>query len=126
MLVVDASGPATLESAWLRYSRASAWPSWAPQIRGVTGAGDPLAVGDHGWVHGPLLLRVPYRIEEVDPVRHRWRWRVGVGPASVVMEHGVEPTATGTRAWVRIGLPAPLALPYAPLARHALRRLVRA
>ena len=125
MLVVEASGTASPGTVWRRYSRASEWPSWAPQIRRVSGAGDPVAPGDRGWVHGPVFLRVPFTILDVDPDDRRWRWRVGVGPAAIEMEHGVDPTPGGSRAWVRIGVPAPLALPYAPLARVALGRLVR-
>lgn len=124
MLVVDAEGPAAPDEVWRRYSHASQWSTWAPQIRRVSGASDPVAAGDHGWVRGPFPLRVPYAVLDVDPDAQRWTWRVGLGPASVVMEHGVDALDVGSRAWVRIALPAPLALPYAPLARLALRRLV--
>ena len=41
------------------------------------------------------------------------------------MEHGVDALDVGSRAWVRIDAPRVLALPYAPWARLALRRLVR-
>lgn len=125
MLVVDAEGPAAPDEVWHRYSHASRWPTWAPQIRRVSGAGDPIAAGDRGWVHGPFPLRVPYTVLDVVPARRSWTWRVGRGPLSVVMSHGVDVLDVGSRAWVRIDLPAPLALPYAPLARIALRRLVR-
>ena len=124
VLVVDAQGPAAPEEVWRRYSHASRWPTWAPQISGVSGAGDPVAPGDRGWVRGPFPLRLPYTILDVVADERRWSWQVGLGPASVVMEHGVDALDVGSRAWVRIDVPAPLALPYAPLARLALRRLV--
>ncbi len=121
---MEAVGAVAVDEAWRRYSHASRWPTWAPQIRSVTGAGDPVAPGDRGWVRGPWPVRVPFTILDLDEDGHRWSWRVGVGPASIVMEHGVEAVGEGTRGWVRIAVPAPLAAPYAPLARLALRRLV--
>jgi hypothetical protein len=124
VLEVDAVGSVAPEEAWRRYSRASLWPTWAPQIRGVSGAGDPVRPGDRGWVRGPWPLRVPFTILDVVDDERRWSWRVGLGPAAVVMEHGVEALDVGSRAWVRIAVPAVLAAPYAPLARLALRRLV--
>ena len=125
MLVVDAEGAAAPEEVWRRYSHPSLWPTWAPQVRDVSGADDPVAPEDHGWVRGPFPLRVPFTVLDVDADRRTWSWRVGIGPASVVMEHGVDALRPGSRAWVRIHVPAALALPYAPLARFALRRLVR-
>ena len=125
MLEVDAEGPAAPDEVWLRYSHASRWPSWAPQVSSVSGAGDPVAAGDRGWVRGPFPLRVPYTVLDVDHDLWRWSWQVGLGLASVLMEHGVDALDVGSRAWVRIDLPAALALPYAPVARLALRRLVR-
>ncbi|WP_432476700.1 SRPBCC family protein [Nocardioides sp. GXQ0305] len=124
MLVVDAEGPAAPEEVWRRYSHSSQWPTWAPQVSGASGTGDPVAAGDRGWVRGPFLLRVPFTVLDVQPDERRWTWRVGLGPASVVMEHGVDALDVGSRAWVGIDVPAPVALPYAPLARIALRRLV--
>ena len=125
MLVVDAEGPVAPEEVWLRYSHASRWPTWAPQVSSVSGAGDPVAAGDRGWVRGPFPLRVPYTVLDVDHDLRRWTWQVGPELVPVLMEHGVDALDVGSRAWVRIDLPAPLALPYTPFARYALRRLVR-
>ncbi len=124
MLVVDAEGPAAPEEVWLRYSHASRWPTWAPQVSSVSGAHDPVVAGDRGWVRGPFLARVPYTVLDIDHDLRHWSWQVGLGLASVQMEHGVDALDVGSRAWVRIDLPAPLAWPYAPFARLALRRLV--
>lgn len=125
MLVVDASGAAPAADVWRRYTHSSLWSSWAPQVSGVSGTGDPVVRGDRGWVHGPLLVRVPFTVIDVVPSELRWSWRVGLGPAAVVMEHGVEALDVGSRAWVRIDAPRLLVLPYVPFARFALRRLVR-
>lgn len=132
LMLVAAEGEASVEEVWRRYRRVDLWASWAPQIRsvatdaeGAEGAEGPVvAPGLRGTVHGPLVVRVPFRILAVDEERRRWSWRVGVGRVGVVMEHGVDTSPLGSRAWVRIHLPAALAAGYAPLAHLALRRLV--
>lgn len=132
-MLLTAEGPALVEDVWQRYVLPALWPTWAPQIRAVRLApaspgtpDEPLVPGVRGSVLGPPPLRVPFRVVAVDPAARRWAWRVGLGPLAVRMEHGVDPGpgGTGSTAWVRIHLPGPLAAPYAPLARHALRRLV--
>lgn len=124
-MLIAAAGPAALPDVWRRYTRPALWPGWAPQIRSAVTDAEVVAPGATGTVHGPLLLRAPFRILEVDHERHRWTWRVGVGPLAVVLEHGVDPVAPGgSRAWARVHAPALLAAPYSPLARLALRRLV--
>lgn len=127
-MLVTATGPASVEDAWQRYVLPALWPLWAPQIRAVriaTGTPDePVVPGLRGTVLGPPPLRVPFRVLAVDGTERRWAWRAGLGPLGVTMEHGVDPDGPGCTAWVRIRLPGPLAAPYAPVARLALRRLV--
>lgn len=134
-MLVTARGPALVEDAWQRYVHPAVWPLWAPQIRAVRLApaspgtlDDALVPGVRGSVLGPPPLRVPFRVVAVDHARRRWSWRVGLGPLAVGLEHGVDPgpDGVGSSAWARIGLPWPLAVPYAPFARWALRRLVAA
>lgn len=125
MLEVEAVGAADPEETWRRYTDTACWPGWAPQIRAVRGLSGPIAPGDRGWVLGPGPVRVPVRILAVDARSRAWSWRVGVGPLAVVMDHGVTAAGDGSRAWVRLHAPRALARPYAPLARVALRRLVR-
>ncbi|EFC84765.1 hypothetical protein FrEUN1fDRAFT_2082 [Parafrankia sp. EUN1f] len=51
---------------------------------------------------------------------------MGVGPVRLELDHGVDACLDGgTAAWVRITAPAPVIRAYAPLARAALRHLVR-
>ena len=125
---IEASGPRPADDAWEQYTRTSAWPEWAPQIRGVRGVSGRIAPGDRGVVYGPFPLRVPFTIVSVDPTARRWTWRVGVGPLSVVLDHGIDrPVAfEGCTAWADVHAPALLVRAYAPLARLALRRLVSA
>ncbi len=121
---IAASGPRSIEEVWADYTHPSAWPSWAPQIRSVHGVGDPITAGDRGVVHGPVVLRVPFRIESIDQVARRWTWRVGVGPLSVVLDHGVDAMEAGCCAWADVHAPGVAVLAYSPIARLALRRLV--
>ena len=135
---VQACGDARPEDVWDRYVDPRAWSSWAPHISSVSVARGELegtvVPGLRGTVLGPALLRVPFRILSVDHAAHRWTWRVGIGPLAVTMDHGVDPAGadepegrrSGSCAWLRIHLPTPLAAPYLPFARRALRRLVRA
>lgn len=121
---IAAEGPASATEVWGRYVRPSTWPDWAPQISGVTGANDPIEPGDRGWVHGPLLTAIPFEILDIDAELQRWSWRVGIGPVSFRLDHGVEEVTDGSRAWTHVHLAAPLVWPYLPIARLALRRLV--
>ena len=121
---IEATGPRSAEEVWALYTRPSTWPTWAPQIRGVRGVSDPISPGARGVVHGPLLLRVPFVIESIDDVARRWTWRVGIGPLSVVLDHGIDELSSGCSAWAEVHAPYVLVLPYSPLARLALRRLV--
>ena len=125
MLEISATGDRPLDDAWDHYVRPALWSTWAPQIRGVSCADDVIVAGSRGVVRGPLVVRVPFVVESVDHEGHRWTWRAGFGPLGVRMDHGVEETSNGVRAWARLHLPAPIAMPYAPIARLALRRLVR-
>lgn len=104
----------------------SEWPSWSPQITKVTGINGSICAGDQGIVVGPLGITIPFTIVEVDEEALRWTWRVSVGPLKIQMVHGVNPANNGSRAWVRIMLPAPIALGYAPFAALALHKLTRA
>lgn len=100
-MLISAEGPAPTSDVWRRYTHPALWPGWAPQIRRVVTDAEVVAPDVTGTVHGPLLLRIPFRILAVDPAR-----------------------AGGSRAWARVHAPTLLVAPYAPLARLALRRLV--
>ena len=99
------SGPAAPAEVWRRYTQPGLWPTWAPHLVAVDYPHEAIRPDTTGVVRG------------------------GVGwvalPVPIAFDHGVRPADRGgATAWVRIGLPLPLAAAYAPLARWALRRLV--
>lgn len=127
-MLVTAEGDAPADRVWERYTRPSQWPQWAPQISRVEATDDPIVAGTRGTVHGPLLSFAPFRVRYVDERARTWSWWVGVGPFGVGMDHGVDERDEGdegSRAWVRIHAHRYLVAPYVPVARLALRRLVR-
>lgn len=124
-MLISYEGPATADEVWRRYTELPAWPGWAPQISRVDAPDDVIERGTRGTVHGPLLTRVPFRIRSVDHQARRWSWWVGLGPLGVGMDHGVDETLDGSRAWVRIHAHRFLVAPYVPLAKLALSRLVK-
>lgn len=121
--LIEATGPRTVDQVWLAYACPDRWPQWAPQIRRVSGFEEHLRVGSVGTVLGPAGLSVRGEILSVEADARRWSWRVSRGPFRVVMEHGVDPHGTGSRAWVRIAAPRVLVRAYRPVAGAALRRL---
>ena len=123
--VRGAADPATV---WERYADTRAWSSWAPQISRVElpGAdGHRIAPRLRGRVHVVGGLRVPFEITAVDHEAMTWSWRVRVGPVTMGLVHRVAAHGGGTRTTLDLDGPLPVVAGYAPLARLALRRLVR-
>lgn len=123
---LSVTGTAEPAEAWDRYDDLDRWSSWAPQIRSVEAPARRLAPGLTGTVHPVLGPGVSFTVEGVDAVARRWSWRARLGPLVLHLEHGVEAADGGTRTWLAVRGPAPFVLAYAPLARYALTRLVRA
>lgn len=119
------TGPLPPGAAWERYVVPARWPGWAPHIRGVDVDVDRLVPGVTGRVHDALGVRVTFLVTAVDERRRTWAWDARVGPVLLHLRHGVEPDARGCATWLTVRGPAPVVLPYLPLARLALRRLVR-
>jgi hypothetical protein len=127
-LTVAATGTASVDDTWARYTVPSLWSSWSPQIQSVDTAQPdaPVAAGSVGTVVGPAGVRVPFTVTHVDAAARRWTWEVRAGLVTLVLEHGVDALDARTRAWARVTGPLPVVLGYAPLARLALGRLVAA
>jgi hypothetical protein len=127
---ITVEGPQSPDEVWDRYVRPARWPQWSPQIRGVDYALEHLAPGTTGVVRGPLQVPVPFEVlavEDADPSRRAWRWRAGARGVHVELEHVVEPAPSrpgGSRTRLVLSGPAPVVVPYLPLAWLALRRLV--
>ena len=87
--------------------------------------------GTKGLVRGPLGVPLPFEVlavDESDPARRSWRWRAGALGVRVELEHVVEPDRSrlgGSRTVLVLSGPAPVVVPYLPVARVALHRLVR-
>lgn len=112
---------------WDRYVRPARWAEWSPQIRSVEYAGECLAPGTAGVVRGLGGVLVPFEVLAVSSsdVRSRsWAWRARALGAALEFTHVVEPDAEGTVTRLLVAGPLPLVLPYLPLARLALLRLV--
>lgn len=124
-ITVRARGPLGPAAVWERYARPATWSSWSPQIRHVDCHRERLAAGVEGRVVGPLGIAVPFTVDEWDDAERRWTWTVRFGPVRLRLEHGVDARAEGSSTFVRIHGPAPIVLPYLPLARLALHRLLR-
>jgi hypothetical protein len=128
-VLISAEGAAPASQVWERYTHPSQWPTWAPQIRRVDvpdqDPHEPIAPGTRGTVRGPVFTFAPFRVRYVDDRSRTWSWWVGFGVAGVGMDHGVDETETGSRAWVRIHAHRYVVAPYVPVAKLALRRLVR-
>jgi hypothetical protein len=124
-LATHVRGPVPVEIAWARYADPRLWSSWAPQITGVDLDGHPpIHAGLSGTVRALLGLRVRFEVTEVDEAARRWSWTVHPPLVTLRLDHTLEPTSTGTRAGLVVPGPAPVVLPYVPLARLALHRLL--
>ncbi|MFF7607757.1 SRPBCC family protein [Streptomyces parvulus] len=124
-LSIHAVGPIDADAAWQRYVRLDEWASWAPQIRRVHADRRLLVPGLTGQVESVAGIRVPFRVEAVDDVRRTWSWRVRVGPVRMRLRHEVRAAEGGCRTDLAMTGPGLVLAAYAPLARLALRRLVR-
>jgi hypothetical protein len=127
---VRVTGPLPAARAWERYAVPARWAGWAPQIRAVDASAGRIAPGVTGRVRGPLGIAVTFVVTDVDEQRRTWAWTVTFGsgrcgPVRMQLRHGVEPDPRGAATWLVVRGPAPVVVTYLPVARLALRRLVR-
>jgi hypothetical protein len=84
---------------------------------------EPAAVlepGLQGVVSGWLGMRASFEVTEVDEAAGTWSWEVAAGPARMRLAHTIGNGSTT----LTVEGPAVVVLPYLPLARLALHRLV--
>jgi hypothetical protein len=122
---VRVTGPLPAARAWERYAVPTQWAVWAPQIRAVDASAGRIAPGVTGRVRGLLGITVTFVVTDVDEQRRTWAWDVRCGPVRMQLRHGVEPDPRGAATWLVVRGPAPVVVTYLPVARLALRRLVR-
>ena len=120
---VTGSAPAAL--VWRRYADLDEWTGWAPNICALHASPRLLAAGLTGEVAGPLGVRAPFQILHVDADRRQWSWRVRFAGLEFTLHHGVEELPAGSATTLTVRGFAPAVLASWPLARWALRRLVR-
>lgn len=142
-LTLRAAGAAPPETVWRRYACVDQWSRWSPQIKAVhtehtehTDHGEhqehqehadsrTLVPGLSGTVESVAGIRAAFVVDHVDPDRRAWTWRVRCGPARLLLRHEVRATPDGSSTRLTMRGPLPVLVAYAPLARLALRRLVR-
>ncbi|MER5946526.1 SRPBCC family protein [Streptomyces sp. NPDC001904] len=124
-LTLSEQGGADADTVWRRYAQPARWPAWAPQIRSVETEPE-LRAGIRGRVRPVAGPAVRFVVTAVDQEARTWSWRVQAGPIRLRLDHAVERCGRSGAA-TRLTLTgfAPVVLAYAPLARRALRRLVR-
>ncbi|MGY0021511.1 SRPBCC family protein [Streptomyces sp. cg35] len=124
-LTLRAQGAADVDTVWQRYAQPALWPTWAPQIRSVETEHE-LRAGMRGRLRPVAGPAVRFVVTAVDHRARTWSWRVQAGPARMRLWHAVRPSGgTGAVTRLRIEGPVLVVLAYAPLARRALRHLVR-
>ncbi|MFC9464354.1 SRPBCC family protein [Streptomyces coelicoflavus] len=124
-MIIHVSGPCGADTVWQRYTCLDAWASWAPHITRVHALRRTLVTGLSGTVESVAHVKIPFLVYMVDNEQRAWTWQVRVGPIRVTLHHDVHPHAGGSRAGLTMQGPTPVLAAYAPLARRALRRLVR-
>jgi uncharacterized protein YndB with AHSA1/START domain len=108
---------APVETVWRILTDLRDWPVWGPTVAGAELDGEgPLERGAQGRVWTPVGVPLPFEIHLFEPGRC-WGWKVAGVPAT---HHGVEPSATGCRAWMSAPVWAPA---YLPVLAIALRRI---
>ena len=127
-LRLTVSGPRSVDEVWERYSQPVWWPLWAPHLREVDYPEPVVVPGTTGRVRGVGGVVALFRIDAVDEAARTWSWSVACGPLRLSFEHGVDEAQPGlgerSEAWVVVLGAWPVVIGYAPIARHALARLV--
>lgn len=120
---LEARGPAPADEVWDRYATLARWPEWSPQISRVEASAERLALGVRGTVYAVGVLPLPFIVTACRPEERVWSWRIRLGPVTLELDHAVYAAGSGSRTTLALAGPVLVVAAYAPLARHALRRL---
>lgn len=126
MLRYEAESDADPLTAWRLYAEPRRWSTWAPQLRGAWGLGDPeVRAGARGAVRLLGVVPVPARILDVQ-APERWTWQVG----PVQFDHVVRARQDGgctVAVTLKAAKPleAVLAATYGPVCALLMRNLAR-
>ncbi len=108
-IVVDIPAPA--DRVWAVMADVERWPEWTPTVTRLQRLDrGPFAVGSRIRIRQPKLPAAVWEVSELQKGRS-FTWVSGRPGIRVTAEHGVEPTARGTRATLSVrfsGVLAPL------------------
>lgn len=107
---------------WRVMSDVEAWPEWTPSVRAIVRV-DPgtLHVGQRLRISQPRFPTTVWRLTELVEGQS-FEWRAGGPGARTTASHTVEPTATGTRATLRLTQQGPLGLLVGAISSGLTRR----
>ncbi|MEU3862710.1 SRPBCC family protein [Streptomyces sp. NPDC028722] len=107
-LNLRAAGAAAPRTVWHRYMRVDRWTRWSPHITAVRAGRRTIAPGLSGTVESVAGIRVVFVVDDVDPRRRVWTWRVRCGPVRVLLRHDVRkhPKGSTTRLTMRVRCPS--------------------
>lgn len=94
--------PAPPERVWAVLADIERWPEWTPTITRIQRLDrGPLAVGSRARIRQPKLPPATWQVSELQPGRS-FTWITRSPGVCVTGEHGVEPTARGTRVMLSL------------------------
>jgi uncharacterized protein YndB with AHSA1/START domain len=101
-ITIDIAAPA--ERVWEVMSDTDRWHEWTPSVKSIKRlGGGPFAVGSRVLIRQPKFPPALWKVRAMEPGRS-FTW-ISIGPGlRVVGHHGVEPTASGSRATLSLDL----------------------
>jgi hypothetical protein len=96
------------EVVWPVMADGERWHEWTPSVTSVRRLDKgPLRVGSRALIRQPRFPPAVWKVTTLEP-GHRFVWKSGMPLMWVYGDHSVEPTASGTRATLRLFYEGPL------------------